>query len=136
MERFVPASTAPSPCAAGVVGSASFAVGLARDLDGLNASSVSAEHSEAEAAEVEILAAARQPAELVHDRPADGVVLLVAQVRREVLVEVLDPRQAEHVIAPVALVLDRLGLLRVVLVVDIADDLLEDMLDRRKPRHA
>src|SRR5690606_26339151 len=55
-----------------------FAVGQAGNLDGLNTPSVPAQHLEAEAAEIEMLAPAREAAELVHDQTADGVVFLIA----------------------------------------------------------
>jgi hypothetical protein len=68
--------------------------------------------------------------------PADRVVLLVAELRAEELVELLDPREREHDVAAVFLRLDRRGLFLVVLVVDLADDLLQHVLDSRDPGDA
>src|SRR5690606_32820321 len=69
----------------------------AGDFQRVDAAAIAAVHPETEAAEFDLLAAARQPPELVHHEAADGVVFLVAQAHVEILVEVLDTRQSEHV---------------------------------------
>ena len=53
----------------------------ARDFERVQAPPIAAQHLEAQAREVELLAAARQAAELVHDEAADGVVVGVADAR-------------------------------------------------------
>src|SRR5690606_3064298 len=93
---------------------------------------VGAGHAEAEAAEGEFLAGLWQVADGRGDQAADGVVLVVVEVGAEAFVEVVDRGQrVDHVLA-VGLGRDqRLGILGVVvLVVDLADDLLQHVLDR------
>src|SRR4029079_12580729 len=62
------------------------------DAQHVEAAPVGAQHLELQAAEHERFAAAGQPAEEVHREAADRVVLLVAELAAEVLVEFLDAR--------------------------------------------
>src|SRR5690606_20418666 len=78
----------------------------AGDFQRMDAAAVAAVHPETEAAEFDVLAAARQPPELVHHEAADGVVILVAQAHVEEFVEVLDAGQREHVVTAVFLELN------------------------------
>ncbi len=70
-----------------------------------------------------------QVAETLHDQAADGVELVVGKFGIEVFVEVLDRRQRADGVGAVAHVANVLFLVGVMLVLDIADDLLEDVLD-------
>src|SRR5690606_16417850 len=108
----------------------------ANHFDALDAAAIAAQHAEPEPAEIELLAAPRQAAQLVHDEPADRVVFLIAQVSCKEVVEVLYSDQRQHVVPSLALFLNERGGLGIVLVVDVADDLLEDVLDRREAGHA
>ena len=77
-----------------------------------------------------------QVAELLQYQPADSVELLVAQVDVEGLVEFLDGgERADDVIAVAELADEAVGL-EIGLVLDLADDLLQHILDGDQPRHA
>jgi len=70
---------------------------------------------------------------------ADRVVLVVGEVGAEAFVEILDRRQCVDHVAAVGLRCDlrvAIDLVLVVLVVDLADDLLQDVLDRHQAGHA
>ncbi len=66
----------------------------------------------------------------MQDQPADRVETVALVARAEILIELLEARDREHDELPFGLALDRLILLDVVLVVDVADDLLDDVLER------
>ena len=57
----------------------------------------------------------------MHDETTDRIVFLVAERDRESLIEVLDARQREHVVAILTDLLDLLGILGIVLIADLAD---------------
>ncbi len=87
-------------------------------------------HAELERTERDALAAARHAPELLHDQPRDRVELALGQLGVEVLVELVDAGAAPHAELPLALAADVLVVLDVELVIDVADDLLDDVLDR------
>src|SRR4029078_11533858 len=95
-----------------------------------------AQDLELQAAEHEGLAATWQADEEVHRQPADRVEFLVAELAAEELVEFLDARLrldrelALAFLANVEIVLD------VVLIADVADDLLQHVLDGHQSGHA
>jgi hypothetical protein len=72
----------------------------------------------------------------VHHEAADRVVVRIRQLRVEELVEVVDPRQRLHDESAAVLRLNRRHVFVIVLVVDLADDRLEHVLDRRETRYA
>ena len=86
---------------------------------------------------LDLLAALGHAAEALQHEAADRVELLVAEVGAELLVEVGDLGQRLDAVVA-APVLDDvvLGLVEVVLVLDVADDLLEHVLDRDQPGDA
>ena len=85
----------------------------------------------------EDLAAPRQAAEVRDHQAADGVVLLVGKVGAEGGVEIGDLRQRLDAVAPAGLGQDVVArLVEVVLVLDVADDLLEHVLDGDQAGHA
>ena len=74
---------------------------------------------------------------MVQDQAADGVEFLVGEIRGEGAVEVVDLGLRLHPVAPRVVDLDvAVGLVEVVLVLDVADDLLQDVLDRHQPAGA
>ncbi len=107
------------------------------DLQRVQAAAVGAHDAEAEAADRRRLAALGQPAERLQHEAADGVELVVGEIGAEVRVEVGDLGLRLDAEAAVRLGDDVvLALVEVVLVLDVADDLLEHVLDRDEPRHA
>src|SRR5205809_5916951 len=76
----------------------------------------------------------RGAAKLPEDEAGHGVVVLDRQVDAELLVEVVDRERAVDPDAPVRELLDRL-VREVELVLDLADDLLEQVLDRDNTLH-
>src|SRR5690606_17775150 len=97
---------------------------------------VGVEHAEAEAVDLGDFVALGQVAEGAHHQARDGVELIVGEGAVEELVEAVDGRQRldQEVAAGqrpnVAVFLD------VVFVLDVADDLLEHILDGHQARHA
>ncbi len=82
-------------------------------------------------------AALRQPAERLQHEAADGVEFVVGEVGAEMRVEVGDLGLRLDAEAAVGLGDDVvLALVEVVLVLDVADDLLQHVLDRDEARHA
>ena len=76
-------------------------------------------------------------AETAHHHAADRVEILVGEVGVEVVVEVRDLGERLHAVAPALVGEDVvLGLVEVVLVLDVAHDLLDHVLDGDEPRHA
>src|SRR5207247_7188873 len=76
----------------------------------------------------------RGAAKLPEDEAGHGVVVLDRQVDAELLVEVVDRERAVDPDAPVRELLDRL-VREVELVLDLADDLLEQVLERDNTLH-
>src|SRR4029077_16787439 len=103
----------------------------------IDAAPVGAQHAALAALEARGLARARQPPELLHEEAGDGVhALLLGQVRAEVLVEFLDARGAAHRELPLGVAADVLIVLDVELIVDVAHDLLDHVLDGAQARDA
>ena len=107
------------------------------DLQRVQPAAVGAQDAEAEAADRRRLAALRQPAERLQHEAADGVELVVGERRAELRVEVVDLGLRLDAETAVGLGDDVvLALVEVVFVLDVADDLLEHVLDRDEARHA
>src|SRR2546430_14905862 len=96
----------------------------------IDAAPIGAQHAELEAIDARDLAAARQPAELLHEQAGDGVeALRLREPRVEVLVELRDARDAAHRELLFRVAADVLAVLDIELAVDLADDLPDDVLD-------
>ena len=107
------------------------------DLQRVEPAAVRADDAEAVVADVRRLAALGQAAECLQHEPAHRVELVVGEVGAEVRVEIADLGLRLHAMATVRLGDDVvLALVEVVLVLDVADDLLQHVLDRDEPRHA
>ena len=103
----------------------------------MQAPAVGAQHAEAEVVDRRGLAALGQAAERAQHEPADGVELVVRERGAEVLVEVGDLGLRLHAEAAVRLRDDVVvALVEVVLVLDVADDLLQHVLDGDQPGNA
>ncbi len=131
-------STAPSPRQVGradILRTIGRVFGKIQRLDAheVNASAVRAHHGEAEPAELDRLAFLGQVPQSVHDQAADGVELLVREVAAEVGVEIFDGRAGLGTELVLAAPKDARAFVVVVLVVDLADDLLEHVLDGHEP---
>ena len=81
------------------------------------------------------LALGRQPAEVVGDEPADGDEIVLGELQVEELLHLLDLDAAGNRVVA-GRVLDDLGLLGVVLVLDLAHDLLDHVLHGHEPGDA
>ena len=99
---------------------------------------IRARHPEPEPPQRQLLAGLGQVPDRRGHQAADGVVFIVAEVRAEALVEVLDGGERIDQELAVGLGRDqRLAVVgQVVLVVYLADDLLQHVLDRDQPGHA
>src|SRR5262249_16851039 len=98
---------------------------------------VGARDAELETIDVGRLAAPGQPAELLHDETGHRVeALLLGELRAEILVELVDPRDPADRVLVVRLLADVLVVLDIELIVDLTDDLLDHILDRDQPRDA
>src|SRR2546428_4384751 len=109
----------------------------ALDLQRVQPAAVRAQHAEAQAVECRRFAALGQAAERFQHQPADRVELLVLERRAEMRVEIGDLRLRLDAEPPVRFryhVVD--ALVEVVLVLDVADDLLQHVLDGHETRHA
>jgi hypothetical protein len=82
------------------------------------------------------LATARQATQLVHEQAADGVELFVGKLRVEESIELIDRRQRMHREFAWPFLANGLIFLDVVFIVDLADDLLDDILDGDQPADA
>src|SRR4249919_1281373 len=106
-------------------------VGMHADMQGVQAARIGAGHAEAEAAQREFLAGFRQVADRGGEQAADGVVFVVVEIGAEAFVKIADGRERiDHEMA-VGLRCDQLVIVGgvVVLVVDLADDLFQHVLD-------
>ena len=91
-------------------------------------------HRETQTADLDRLAAARHAAELVRDQTADGVEVVLGQVQAEGFVDAVDRGVAGDAVGAVGQRVDVAFVVAVVeLVLDLADDLLEHVLDRDQP---
>ena len=111
------------------VGRRGIAHGLELDVDDTDARAIDLAHGEAEAVVGDHVARTRRAAELAEQKAADRRVVFVRQATAEALVEVLD---AEGGLEPHAVgsQTDDLAVRQVELVVDLADDLLQEILER------
>src|SRR5262249_30053600 len=100
-----------------------------RDPQSGDAVAIAAQHLKPEAVEREALARLRDRAGLVNDEPGDGSGFLVRQIPIHGTVEVADRDPAIDRDGAVELRLDARHR-NVVLVLDVADDLLENILER------
>src|ERR1700747_1968998 len=111
---------------------ARFFLGLGRqplDLERVDAAAVRANDAETETVDRRRFAALWKPAERLQHEAPDGLKLLVGELRLQRLVEVDDLGLRLDAEAAVRLRNDVvLGLVEVVLVLDVADDLLEHVL--------
>src|SRR6476469_9563344 len=101
-------------------------------MQGVQTARVGARDTKTEAAERELLARFRQVADGGGEQATDRVVLVIVEIGPETFVEIGDRRERIDVEMPVGLRRDQLRLVHglVVLVVDVADDLLQHVLDR------
>ena len=99
------------------------------DLEPLDPRALDVEHREAQAVGSDLVAGLRGPADQVEHVAGDGVVVLVLERRAELLVEVVDRERAVDPDRRLVDPLDRL-VRQVELVLDLADDLLEQVLER------
>ena len=107
---------------------------LERDGEAVDALALERVDVEEHAVVRDLVAGLGGTAELPEDEAADRVVVLVGEVAGELLVEVVDGERAVDADGVVADALD--GLVRQVeLVLDLADDLLEQILERDDPLH-
>src|SRR5690606_1742902 len=109
-------------------------VAMHAHVQGMQAPCIGACDAESETAQGQFLAGLGQVPDLGRDQAADGVVLVVVEVRAEALVEIGDRGQRiDHVLAVGLRGDQRLWILGiVVLVVDLADDFLQHVLDRHE----
>src|SRR4051794_18546967 len=106
-----------------------------RDGQPLDARSLDFVDAEAHAVGLALVADPGGAPEHAEDEPGDRVVVLLRQLAAELLVEVVDgecPVDADRVVVDA---LDRF-VRKVELVLDLADDLLEHVLERDDPLHA
>src|SRR5262249_38332314 len=102
------------------------------DLEPLDPRALDVEDLEARSVVLDLVAALRRPAQEPEDEPADGVVILDRQLSVELLVEVVDRERAVDPPPALGQLLDRL-VRAVELVLDLADDLLQQILERDDP---
>src|SRR6476619_5592075 len=113
-------------------------VSMHADMQRVQATGVCACNPETESAQRQFLAGFRQVPDGGCDQAADGVVLVIVEVRAESLVEIRDRRQCIDCVLAVGLRGDQCrGVFGFVMfVVDLADDLLQHVLDRHQSGHA
>src|SRR5690606_38302351 len=102
----------------------------------MHAAAVGVEDAYTESIQLDNLVALGQMAEGVHDQAAEGVELLIGEVGIELLVELFDRRQALDQEVAGGQFLDVVLVVDIVLVLDVADDLLQYILDGDQTRHA
>src|SRR6185312_10892563 len=102
----------------------------------VDTSAVGARHSELESIDGRGVASTGQATELLHQQPRDGIeALLFGEVRAKILVEFFDAGDATHRELTLGLLADVVIVLDIELIVDIAHDLLDDILDRHQAGH-
>src|SRR5690606_19311955 len=105
-------------------------IGMHADHETVHAPGIGTADPEVEAAQGQFLARFRQVADGGNHQAADGVVLVVGEVGAELPVEIGDRRQRIHHVLAIGQGGDQAGAVAVVvLVVYLADDLLEHVLD-------
>src|SRR5687768_17377770 len=98
---------------------------------------IGALHQELEAVDGNAFAAFGQATEQADDQPTDRVVFVVREVAAELLVEIHDVGLGFHTPTSAALAQDVVfDLVEIMLVLDVADDLFEYVLDRDESGHA
>src|SRR3569832_2064123 len=107
-----------------------------RHLQEEQAATVRNQYLESETVDGAGLAAARQPAEALHHHAADGIELLVAEVAVEIAVDLVVRRERLLRVDIIVVSLDVGVFLDVVLVDNLADDLLEHVLNGDEARDA
>src|SRR6185437_3281038 len=107
------------------------------DPQGVYPAPVGPRDAELETVDARGLPAPGQPPELLHEQSRHGLeAFLLREAGAEVLVEFLDARHPADQEEALGLLADVLVVLDVELVVDLADDLLEDVLDRHQAGNA
>src|SRR5690606_22971021 len=106
------------------------------DTQRVETAAVRTEHTKLDAVHDESLSTSRQSPEEVRREPADRVELIVAELRAEVVVELRDTRLTAYRELPLAFAANVEIFVRVVLIADVADDLLEHIFDRDEPGDA
>src|SRR6266498_3650500 len=99
------------------------------DADGADAALVGLEHGQGVAGDLELLADERDAVHGRQDEPRDGLEVARWQAPVERIVQVLDPVAPGHPIAAIRQSLHH-GRRPIMLVADLAHDLLDDVLDR------
>src|SRR5271170_1299188 len=102
----------------------------------VDAAPVGARHPDFKAVDIHRLAATRHVPELLHDQTRDRVELLCRQPRPEELIEFIDARRALHQVLALAVRADADIVFDVKLIVDVAHDLFDDILNRDQAGHA
>src|SRR5699024_11109686 len=92
------------------------------DLQKMRTAPIGPDNAKHEVLEHHLFARTRDTPQLVSDQPANGVELLVAEMRAEVFVEMIDRHQRTHRIAAIGVLHDVARLALVVFILDIADD--------------
>src|SRR5882762_5044122 len=118
-----------------LVGGRRLDIGWRDHTQKIDAAAIGAQHAKLQLADLNGLSAARQPPELLHQQAADGVEFLVGKRSPEVLIEIRDGSERAHREFTRAFPADRLIVFDVVLIVDLADDLFDDILDGDQSAH-
>jgi hypothetical protein len=121
-----------SPRPAGVVVPGLCGDGQELDFESLDPRAFDLDDAEAERVRPDLVSGLRRPAEQIEHVARDCVVILVLQVGAELLVEVVDRERPVDPDRGVVDALDRL-VRQVELVLDVADDLLDQVLERHDP---
>src|SRR5882672_12045670 len=101
------------------------------NLQQVQSPTVGAQHLQGEIIDVDLLAALGHPPEARHDEPADGVEFLIAEVGAECGVDVGDLGERLYAVLPSLFGHDIvLDVVEIVLVLDIANNLLDDVFYR------
>jgi hypothetical protein len=98
-------------------------------LQGVDPTTISANHSKLDTLDERRLAATRHVTKLLHDEPGHGIELPIRPLETEELVELLDRRGSSHQVLTIGFLADVLIFFDVELVVDVANDLLYGILD-------
>src|SRR5689334_12622388 len=106
------------------------------DAQRLQASSIASQYFEIESTEREAFAAPRQTPEIAHDKSADGVEFLIAELRTEVIVEIADTSLRLHRKLTLAFLADIKVVVDVVFIADVADNLLQHVFDGHESSNA
>ena len=83
-------------------------------------------------ADCDALPPTRQTAEFVHHQTANRVKGLIIHLNSEIFIEILYPCQCHHLVAIAIQLLNRFDLFRIVLIVYVANNLLQYVFDRQQ----